>query len=422
MNMKHNLSSLPEPNVLLAEKSHRLQELIQNEIARNQGSILFSDYMDLALYTPELGYYSGTMQKFGKSGDFVTAPEISPLFSRCLAGFCQNVLRNFNDENKRNHGDILEIGAGSGQMALDILVELYRQNALPRHYYIYEISPELSIRQQHKLREGLAEHCGEEGVEIFSRVIWIDVTYGHYGLPKASFQGVILANEVLDALPVDLFTIKNGTVYLNHVVIRNGKFEMELHEPNEPSTQYSNWQSHDEIECLISSKTDYHSEINFTLDKILENIANLLHSGVVLFIDYGFPRQEYYHPDRFMGTLMCHYQHRAHTDPFYYPGLQDITAHVDFTAVALAADAANLQVAGYTNQASFLIDAGLIQLLEREKFLGAQSMQLQKITQNQAMNLLTSPAEMGELFKVMALCKNYEEELIGFRNDLRNRL
>ncbi len=421
-------SKLCEPDLKLLEKSHHLREFIQQEIARNQGIIPFSEYMSLALYAPELGYYSGNMPKFGFGGDFITAPEISPLFSQCLASFCQDVLRNLKDEHNRCQGDILEIGAGSGQMALDILVDLYHQNSLPRHYYIFEISPTLKKRQELKLKEGLERQCGEYGVEIFSRIIWIDAYEGFF--PKTSFQGIILANEFLDALPVELFTIKEGKFYFNYVVMRNGKFELEC---REPETHSLIWQSHDEIQHLLSSGIDYQSEINFNLEKNIENMASILNSGVVLLIDYGFPRQEYYHPDRTMGTLMCHYQHRAHHDPFYYPGLQDITAHVDFTAVALAAQAANLEISGYTTQANFLIDAGLIHLLERQRYLEdsknnksenltQHSIQMKNITQNQAINILTSPAEMGELFKVIALSKNYDKELIGFRNDLRNRL
>lgn len=462
-------ANLRQPEPLLAEKSRVLQEHIINEIRNHQGAISFADYLSLALYTTELGYYSGPAEKFGKMGDFVTAPELSPLFSRCLAKFCQEIMLNLGD------GDILELGAGSGQMAADILSELYEQRSLPKHYYIFEISLLLRKRQQTTLQKNLALKYGEKtSEEILARVQWLNtnelvgltnplsVTSPSDCLPTNSFRGVILANEVLDALPVHRFTIKEGHFYLNNVVEREVRGESEengtsggllgFEDDNicfcHPNNLTKNIDDVDSLNMIINHFQSsnlfnidiqdksfiYHSEINLYLKNWIADLASILQSGVMLFIDYGFPRHEYYHPDRSMGTLMCHYRHRAHHDPFFYPGLQDITAHVDFTHVAEAALAANLEVVGYTNQASFLIDMGLIEFLTRTEpspvdatdnhpTFHHSKKSIETLKLNQAVNILTSPAEMGELFKAIAFSKNYEGDVPGFgMHDMRNRL
>lgn len=364
---------------------------IFSEIKKNGGKISFAKYMDLALYTPGLGYYSCGIQKFGTQGDFVTAPEISPLFSQCLAFQCEEILKNLGD------GDILEIGAGSGQMAVDILIQLEKLRRLPEHYYILELSADLKNRQQEKLKRFLPE--------FFDRVIWLET------LANFDFSGVILANEVLDAMPVHQFRIQEGILHEVEVIECNGKLKTQISETNNPYL----------LEHYHSKTwpTEYTSEINLNLKPWIASLSDILKSGIILIIDYGFPRQEYYHPDRSMGTLMCHYRHYAHHDPFLYPGLQDITAHVDFTAIAEAASATGLDILGYTSQAAFLLSTGLMNLAEKNH----PNTEKEKVIQNQAIQTLTSPAEMGELFKVIALGRNFDSPLLGFKlNDRRYAL
>ncbi len=382
---------MPVPSLNALQQSKELLAHIFSEIKRHHGKITFAKYMDLALYTPGLGYYSSDMQKFGTSGDFVTAPELTPLFSHCLAHQCQEILINLHG------GDILEIGAGSGQMAVDILLMLSKTNTLPNHYYILELSADLKKRQQEKI----ATFCPD----FFDCVVWL------HTLTDFNFQGIILANEVLDAMPVYQFQIQQGNLYEVEVTENNGKLQSQISKTNHPEL-LKHYHSQ-------SWPAEYISEINLHLKPWIMRLADILRSGVILIIDYGFPKQEYYHPERSMGTLMCHYRHYAHQDPFLYPGLQDITAHVDFTAIAEAASEVELDVLGYTAQAAFLFNNGLMTFAEH--YTTANEKEI--LIRNHAIQTLTSPAEMGELFKVIALGKNFEHSLMGFQqNDRRYML
>jgi SAM-dependent MidA family methyltransferase len=383
------VNQIPSPEAI--NHSQQLLAHICSEIKNHDGKISFAQYMNLALYTPGLGYYSGRLQKFGARGDFVTAPEISPLFSQCLANQCQQILETLG------HGNILEIGAGSGQMASDILIELKKLNRLPEHYYILELSADLKKRQQEKL----TVLCPE----FFDRIIWLET------LPNRNFNGVILANEVLDAMPAHQFRIHNDILQEASVIENNNKLEYQFSKTNNLHLL--------ELYHSQAWPKKYISEINLNLKPWILSLSDILKSGIILIIDYGFPKQEYYHPDRTMGTLMCHYRHYAHQDPFFYPGLQDITAHVDFTAIADGAIQAELDVLGYTSQAAFLLSTGLTNLAEK-KYLKTEK---EKVIQNQAIQTLTSPAEMGELFKVISLGRNFEAPLLGFKlNDRRYAL
>lgn len=373
------------PDSVAKRLSDELLSLITAEI-KSTGAISFARYMELALYAPQLGYYRNTLQKFGKSGDFVTAPEISPLFSHCLANQCAEILTTLHG------GDILEFGAGSGVMAADILCVLKEKKQLPDHYYILELSAFLKLQQQKTIQAKIPE--------FFDRVIWLDQ------LPEKNFQGVVLANEVLDAMPVHLFRYHNGFQEIGICV------------PGAPTKPFSYCTLDQPNATLIATlkrykiafSENYISEINLYLPAWIKSISDFLSQGVVLIIDYGFPRAEYYHPDRSMGTVMCHYQHRTHSDPFFLPGLQDITAHVDFTAVADSACENGLSVAGFTNQAAFLINCGLLSLLD------SSADDKKRFSQNSQVLQLTSPSEMGELFKVIGLTKKYNHELLGFQS------
>lgn len=385
------LGNLPLPNQDSAAKSQELIKHISAIIQQQGGHIPFEKFMELALYTPKLGYYCNHLPKFGAQGDFTTAPLISPLFSRCLARFCYSILDTLKD------GDIVEYGAGSGHMVCDILIELEQLHCLPKRYFIIELSAGLKKRQQDKI----SENCPH----LLSRVEWVD------SIPTESFKGVILANELFDAMPVHLFEITEDNLYEYFVTDQNKTFSFQKFiSKNKTLLEFYQTQSWPE---------QYLSEINLNLRPFIHTLANHLTSAVILFIDYGFPRHEYYHPSRNMGTLMCHYQHYAHQDPLVYPGLQDITAHVDFTAIAEAAVDNNLEVVGYTNQANFLINCSLIQLLSQSNL----KTEKERLQQNNAIQKLTSPAEMGELFKVIAIARNFDDPLLGFQaGDKRHTL
>lgn len=382
---------LPEPNSVALRRSQALTLEIQQQIAANNGRISFASFMQLALYHPEFGYYNAETLELGARGDFTTAPEISPLFAYCFARQAREILNNLAADH------ILELGAGSGMFAKDLLTELKQLNALPKYYFIYEISPALRKKQQILL----SEHCAHFATQI----IWLD------DLPQ-DFSGVIIANEVLDALPVRRFhcdeTIKEACVSWD-----GNKFVWELL----PAT--------DEFALEVSRicntyslPNGYQSEINWDLIKFIHSLTNSLQRGVILFADYGYGQEEYYHPERARGTLTCFYQHRRHENPLILPGLQDITAHVDFTRVIdIAADQA-CSLAGYTSQATFLMACGLLNIAsEIEKTLTpAQEFQL-----HQAIKQLTMPTEMGERIKIMAISKGFDADLMGFRLQDRRR-
>jgi len=388
------VSDLPAPSPQALELSAELSTVIRAAINAAGGSIPFSRYMELCLYTPGLGYYGAGQRKFGPGGDFVTAPEISPLFGRCLANSCKEVLESLQG------GNILEFGAGSGQLAIDVLGELERQACLPNRYLILERSAELRQRQQQAIQKKLPQ--------LLDRVVWIDA------LPTAGFRGVMLANEVLDAMAVERFQWDGKAANLFHVSCEGDGFQWQLQQDRDDATVA--------VESLVSEcqlPPGYISEANILLSAWLQSAADVLEQGVLLLIDYGYPRHEYYHLQRSSGTLMCHYRQRAHDDPFLWPGLQDITAHVDFTAVAEAALAADLEVAGYTTQTYFLLDCGLDSLLQQ----AGPTDSTHYIQLAQQAKTLILPGEMGERFKCIGLMRGMTTTVPGFRiQDYRNRL
>ena len=393
--LEKQLLQFPEPGEDARRHSQQLIQLLVEEIAQHGGRISFEHYMALALAAPGLGYYVSGNQKLGAAGDFVTAPEISALFSRCLARQCAPILENLSAEGEV---DVLEFGAGSGIMAADILLELERLGQLPSRYLILEVSGELRQRQQQTLQQKAAH--------LLERVQWLDT------LPAAGFRGVIFANEVLDAMPVHLFFKDKGRLGEFYVTWNGEQFIWE-------QGDFSNREIAARVRALSGHLPDhYRSEINLAMDGWLTSVAEMMDQAAMLIIDYGFPRREYYHAQREQGTLMCHYRHRSHDDPFVYPGLQDITAHVDFTAVAEAAHAAGLQVAGYNTQAMFLLANGLDTMLQSSDVNDPEFLRLAR-----QVKTLTMPGEMGELFKVMALTRGYDQALQGFQlQDLRARL
>ena len=379
--------------------SARLAELIIDEIEQQGGKIPFIRYMELILHAPGLGYYSAGAHKIGAAGDFITAPEISPLFSQCVARQCQQVMAG-------NDGmDILEVGAGSGAMACEILRELEKLDSLPAHYYILDLSADLRARQR--------THLQRELPQLMDRVLWLDA------LPENGFKGVVLANELLDAMPVHLVRFDPENLVERYVGWDGERLTWCDGPLSEARLAVA--AAHIINECGADEfDNEYVSEINLAAADWVRSIASILEQGLVLLIDYGFPRREYYIPERKEGTVMCHYRHQAHSDPLILPGLQDVTAHVDFTAVAESADEAGLDVAGYTTQAHFLLGTGLMALLAEA---AEKTTHEQQLMQAQAVKTLTMPQEMGELFKVIALTKDIEQGLIGFSMlDARGRL
>lgn len=383
--------TLPTPSAEALAHSKQLQAVIAKKIETQGGAISFHDFMQAALYEPSLGYYVAGLRKIGAQGDFVTAPEISPLFSQCLANQCAQILTELGTSS------ILELGAGSGLMAAQILLHLEKCACLPEHYFILDLSPDLQVRQRETL-EQYAPH-------LLSKVQWLS------SLPTEPFQGVILGNELLDAMPIELFTVTEHGIHTVQVAWNKDQFTW----LTTPSMQA------DYIQNLLATDLvlPYTSEYNPALTPWMHSLADCLATGALILIDYGYERADYYHPERNQGTLLCHYQHRVHDQPLIYVGLQDLTASVDFTAVAEAGVEAGLQLAGYTSQAAFLANSGLEDL-----FIEALHQNPQANYQlAQQIRSLSLPSEMGERFKVIALTKGFTTPLLSFRlGDRQHRL
>jgi SAM-dependent MidA family methyltransferase len=368
--------------------SRALVELIAADIASSGDWIGFDRYMQLALYAPGLGYYAGGATKFGGAGDFVTAPELSPLFSQTLAWQVAEVL-------SVTGGDVLELGAGSGRMAADMLQALDATGSLPRRYLILEVSGELAARQKQRVR-ALAPR-------LASRVAWIDRT-------PSAFRGVVVCNEVLDALPTHLILWGESGICERGVGWTRQAFVWEDRPLTDPWLLAQ--------ARRLSLQPSYVSEVSQAVPALVRTLARVLEIGVLLLLDYGFGEREYYHPQRDHGTLMCHFRHHAHGDPFFAPGLQDITSHVDFTAVAQAATHAGLGLLGYTTQGQFLVNLGITDLMARTPAADAATY----LPLAAQAHKLLSPAEMGELFKVIALGRGIDRALDGFRSGDLSRL
>ena len=367
--------TLPEPTADQNAHSERLHALIAAAIESAGGWIPFDHYMQQALYAPGLGYYTAGATKFGgatSGGDFVTAPEISPLFAQALA----MQLGQFFEQAPAS---VVEFGAGSGRLALDLLAALRERGTPCERYSIVEVSADLQERQRSLL-------AGEP-------VEWLTAA-------PTGFAGVMLANEVLDVMPVRLFVKRGGRVMERGVGLRSGRFAFA-----ERAAAPDLVAAVVEIEREVGALPDgYASEVGFTACAWMRSAADWLQHGALLAIDYGFPRREYYHPQRLMGTVMCHYRHHAHADPFWLPGLNDLTAHVDFSAMADAAHDAGMSVLGYTSQGRFLLNCGLLGRLKGD--LAPE--------QTGAAHRLVSEAEMGELFKVLAVGRGISGPLVGF--------
>lgn len=366
--------TLPLPDDAALAASRRLLDRLAAELAVNGNWIPFARYLELVLHEPGLGYYAAGARKFGAGGDFVTAPELSPLFGRALARQVAQVLQP---------GDaVLEFGAGSGALAGQLLGEL------DCPYFILETSADLRDRQRQRLGE---------------RVQWLE------RMPQR-FRGVMLANEVVDAMPVHAVAWRGDGIFERGVCANEGQLAWSLR-PAEGAVLAA------ARTLAIEPPTSgaYESEIGLIAPTWIRLLARALERGAILVADYGFPAREYYHPQRSTGTLACHYRHRMHGDPFYLPGLQDITAHVDFSALARAAGAGGLDVLGYANQAQFLINCGITELLEKEDPADTK----RYLPLVSAVQTLLAPSEMGELFKFLALGRGVGAPLLGFASGNR---
>lgn len=373
------MSDLPTPPAEALAHSEKLGELIRGEIAANGGWIPFARYMELALYAPGLGYYTAGARKLGREGDFITAPEMTPLYGQTLARQAAQVLESGLDQ-------ILEIGAGSGALAAAVLAELEQMDRLPRNYYILEVSPDLRERERDLLALKVPH--------LLERVIWLN------RLPTL-YQGLIIANEVLDAMPVHMVRSFAAGIDEAGVALKDETFAW-AYRPAAAELRSA--------AQALQLPDGYRTEIQLVARGFVRSLAQSMTRGVILLIDYGFPAHEYYHAERSEGTLMCHYRHRAHADPFFLPGLQDITSHIDFSAVARAGAQAGLELLGYAGQAQFLINCDITDILLRTPPENAATY----LPQAAAAQQLLSPSEMGELFKVMALGKEYAAPLMGF--------
>ncbi len=384
--------STQQPGAEALALSAQLVDHISGLVGRCGGFLPFDVFMDAALYTPGLGYYSNGLMPFGEQGDFVTAPESGELFARCLARSLAPVLQ-------QRGASVLELGAGSGKLAADLLTGLHGLDALPERYAILERSPSMRDLQRSRIRR-LPE-------VLQGRVEWVEE------LPR-SWTGIIFGNEVADALPVKRFHCRENGVYETGVVVSGGALRLQETAADPEST-----------ERIVSLARQYGWEGNYQTEYCpalrgwVSSLADCLERGLLLLIDYGYGRAEYYHPQRNTGTLMCHYRHQAHDNALWNPGLQDITAFVDFTSVAEAATDAGLEFTGYTSQARFLVGAGIDRVMSEtdpndlQRFLEMTS---------DAKRLML-PGEMGDRFKVIGFSRNLDRVIPGFDSqDLRSRL
>jgi SAM-dependent MidA family methyltransferase len=391
MNPKaHEPDSLPVPEPIALAQSEALAATLRAEIAAADGWLPFDRYMERALYAPGLGYYGGGARKFGlfahDGSDFVTAPELSPLFASTLARALAEALAASDTRA------LMEFGAGTGKLAAGILLALDALGVSVDSYAIVDLSGELRVRQRETI-EKLAPHLAR-------CVTWLDA------LPS-QFEGVVIGNEVLDAMPVRLFSRKDAVWHERGVTVgAQGTFDFS----DRPAMSGLDAHWPDGALASVDGSEDYVTETHEAALAFTRTVCTMLVRGAAFFIDYGFPRHEYYHPQRVQGTLMCHYRHRAHGDPFVYPGLQDITAHVEFTGIAEAGVEAGADLLGYTSQARFLMNAGITEVLSEidprdvERFLPAAN----------AVQKLVSESEMGELFKVIAFSRGIEATLTAF--------
>ncbi len=378
-----NMNNLPIPAPEAFAHSQQLQQAICRKVSAAGGWLSFAGFMEDLLYAPGLGYYAAGARKFGAAGDFVTAPEMTALFGQALARQVAQIMAG-------SAPAILEVGAGSGRLAADLLLALERAGTLPERYWILDLSADLRQRQGQTIADA-APH-------LLSRVTWLD------RLPEA-FSGVVVANELLDAMPAHIVAWRENGIFERGVGLdRAGGFTW-----NERPATGTLLAAAEEIGAQCSLPPGFESEISLASRAWAAEWGHRLEKGALLLIDYGFPRREFYHQQRGRGTLMCHYRHHAHPDPFYLPGLQDVTVHIDFTSIIAAAHGTGLDLLGYTSQGQFLLNCGILDRLAEIPH-GSPDY----IRAAGAVSKLLMPHEMGELFKVIAIGRGLDPDLCGF--------
>lgn len=383
---------LPPPDGDALEHSGRVIAFVRAEIERAGGWTAFADYMQAVLYAPGLGYYAAGARKFGASGDFVTAPELTPLFGQALASSLAPVVRSVAD------AEVIELGPGTGRLAADVLQALAARDSLPQRYCLLEVSPDLRERQRALLET--------EVPELMPRIAWLDRV-------PARWRGVVLANEVLDAVPPHVIVRSGSSWFERGVALATDGTLVLADRPLDSGSLRSLAQRRFPV------SGDYASEINLAAEALVMSLARHCERGALYIVDYGYPASEYYHPERAQGTVMVHYRHRSLTDPLFHPGLADVTSHVDFSAIAHAGVAGGMSVAGYSTQAAFLVEAGIAAALARVGDPRSPGY----IRAAAAIQTLVSPAEMGERFKVLAMVRELPAEIDGFtRHDQSHRL
>lgn len=377
------MNNLPIPAPEALAHSQCLHAALVDEISAAGGWLSFARFMEQVLYAPGLGYYTAGARKFGAAGDFITAPEMTGLFGMALARQIAQIM-------SASRPVILEVGAGSGRLAADLLLALEKAQALPERYCILDLSADLRQRQQETIAAAVPH--------LLARVEWLD------HLPE-EFSGVVVANELLDALPAHVVAWREGGIFERGVTVDEaGGFAW-----NERPASGALLAAAEEIGSQCSLPPGFESEISMAVRSWAAEWGHRLVKGALLLIDYGFPRREFYHQQRGRGTLMCHYRHHAHPDPFYLPGLQDVTVHVDFTSVIAAAHATGLDLLGYASQGQFLLNCGIL-----DSLAAIPQATPDYIRAAGAVGKLLMPHEMGELFKVIAMGRGIDQPLIGF--------
>jgi SAM-dependent MidA family methyltransferase len=390
---------LPSPSAEAVSHSQQLKDIIISAIEQEAGAISFAKYMELALYYPGLGYYSAGARKFGEQGDFITAPELGHSFAYVLANAVASVLAQLDET-----AVCFEIGAGTGALAEKMLLRLQQLKQLPAQYWILEPSADLRERQQIRLQASLPS-------EIYSRCVWLDMP------PEDKWQGVLVANEVIDALPTTRFIIEQGEIFEECVALDAKQQFYRVMRPADGLVAGA--VRHAERYLKREFDDGYCSEILPQLPYWIQAIAGTMQRGAMLYIDYGYPREEYYLPERDDGTLICHYRHRVHGDYFLWPGLQDITASVDFTALAEAGVSTGFKLAGYCTQSSFLLNNGLSDYIAQTE---QNNNEVARYRENQYIKKLVMPGEMGERFQFMGFSIDVDFSSAFANNDLSYRL
>lgn len=373
------MDNLPTPEKAALISSQKLSELIQQKIRQQNNWLSFADYMQMALYTPDYGYYTGGAQKFGRDGDFITAPVLTPLFGQTLVHQLDALL-------PQTAGNIYEFGAGTGHLAASVLPALHSQHF--QHYYIIELSAELAQRQ----REYIQTHAPDQIHKVT-----------HLTQLPEQFDGILIGNEVLDAMPVPVYRRQANQITEMGVSWLNNQFVWQ----DKPATSAAIQQV---METFPDTAESYQSELHPQQYAFVATLAQKLKRGAMIWIDYGFDAAQYYHVQRRQGTLIGHYRHHTVHDPFFYPGLTDLTAHVNFTRIADAGIDNHLDLIGYTNQATFLLNLGITELLAKT----GKPEENAYIQTASACHTLLDAHEMGELFKVIAFGKDIDVDWQGF--------